>query len=70
LTFYQTLRGFIKDMLHEFDASDRSYMTIAVGCTGGQHRSVYLANRLHEGLLQRYPSAQIRHRDLPQVNSP
>ena len=70
LNFYETLRGFIEDMLHEFDASDRSYMTIAVGCTGGQHRSVYLANRLHEDLLQHYPSAQIRHRDLPRVNSP
>lgn len=69
LNFYETLRRFVGNMLDEFDASDRSYMTIAVGCTGGQHRSVYLANRLHEDLLQRYPSAQIRHRDLPRANS-
>ena len=69
LNFYETLRRFVGNMLDEFDASDRSYMTIAVGCTGGQHRSVYLANRLHEDLLQRYPSAQVRHRDLPRANS-
>ena len=68
LRFYETLSRFIEDMLHEFDASDRSYMTIAVGCTGGQHRSVYLANRLHEDLIHRYPSAQIRHRDLPRAD--
>ena len=69
LNFYETLCRFVGNMLDEFDASDRSYMTIAVGCTGGQHRSVYLANRLHEDLLQRYPSAQVRHRDLPRANS-
>ena len=69
LNFYETLRRFVGNMLDEFDASDRSYMTIAVGCTGGQPRSVYLATRLQEDLLPRYPSAQIRHRDLPRANS-
>jgi UPF0042 nucleotide-binding protein len=68
LRFYETLSSFIEAMLQEFDASDRSYMTIAVGCTGGQHRSVYLANRLHQDLVQRYPSVQIRHRDLSRAD--
>jgi UPF0042 nucleotide-binding protein len=31
-----------------FDADDRAYLTIAVGCTGGRHRSVYIVERLAE----------------------
>jgi len=44
--------------------SNRSYLTVAVGCTGGQHRSVYLAERLATHFQGRYGRTLIRHRDL------
>lgn len=50
--------------LPRYQASNRSYMTIAVGCTGGQHRSVYLCEALVKALRIDYPQVQIRHREL------
>jgi len=40
-------------------------MTVAVGCTGGQHRSVYMAHRLGEAFKAARDNVSIRHRDLP-----
>ncbi len=69
-TFYETLNAFVKAVLADFDQSDRSYMTVAIGCTGGQHRSVYLTEKLHGDLISHFPAAQIRHRDLPSTDMP
>ena len=55
---------FLKRWLTEFADSQRSYITIGVGCTGGQHRSVYLVEKLKPLLLQYYPSIQKVHREL------
>jgi UPF0042 nucleotide-binding protein len=55
--------------LTDFSQSDRSYMTIAIGCTGGQHRSVYLTQKLHTSLTKQFTGIQIRHRDLPASES-
>lgn len=44
--------------------SDRSYITVAVGCTGGQHRSVYLVEQLQSALEPALGRLQIRHREL------
>ena len=68
LAFYDKLSTFIKQMLHDFSQVDRSYITIAIGCTGGQHRSVYLTQRLHQDLNAQLPGVQIRHRDLPRTS--
>ena len=62
--FYERLRAFISGVVTDFNQCDRSYMTIAIGCTGGQHRSVYLADKIHKDLLEAFPHALIRHRDL------
>ena len=45
------------------DAS-RSYLTVAIGCTGGQHRSVLVSRVLYENYQKRYDNVQLRHREL------
>lgn len=47
-----------------FEADNRSYMTIAIGCTGGQHRSVYFATRLQEHFKGSRGNTLVRHREL------
>ena len=42
--------AFLKTWLPEFQLSQRSYVTVGIGCTGGRHRSVYLVDRLAKGL--------------------
>jgi RNase adapter protein RapZ len=59
---------FVEDWLPCFIADNRSYLTVAIGCTGGRHRSVYLA----EKLALHFKSQQqvlLRHRELDNVNS-
>ncbi|MGH8531107.1 MAG: RNase adapter RapZ [Nevskiales bacterium] len=59
------IAAFLKDWLPRFKAEDRSYVTVAIGCTGGRHRSVYLVERLAEQFRSRYPQALVRHTELP-----
>lgn len=47
-----------------FEKDKRSYLTINLGCTGGRHRSVYLAERLAQYYSKNYQQVQVRHRDL------
>ena len=68
LAFFAKLKDFIAGVVRDFDQSDWSYMTVAIGCTGGQHRSVYLTEKLHRDLITQFPSAQIRHRDLQEAS--
>lgn len=58
------IAGFLEKWLPSFEREDRTYLTIAVGCTGGQHRSVYLVQRLAEYFSGRGVKTQIRHREL------
>jgi len=62
--FLQDITAFLERWLPSLVRSNRSYLTIAVGCTGGQHRSVYLAERLAAHFDGRYGRTLIRHRDL------
>jgi UPF0042 nucleotide-binding protein len=55
---------FLTARIAEFAQANRSYLTIAVGCTGGQHRSVYIAERLAEHFRQGYPEVMTRHDSL------
>ena len=50
--------------LPAYAESQRTYMTIAIGCTGGQHRSVYIAETLFRTLQQEHLRVQLRHREL------
>ncbi|WP_269617805.1 RNase adapter RapZ [Zhongshania sp. BJYM1] len=55
---------YLQHWLPKIEASNRSYFTIAIGCTGGQHRSVYMAETLAKDLRSTYPDLQVRHREL------
>lgn len=58
------INGFLSRWIPSFQASNRSYLTIAIGCTGGHHRSVYIANQLGTFFGERLPNIQVRHREL------
>jgi UPF0042 nucleotide-binding protein len=62
--FYGQIRTLMEDWIPCFEADNRSYLTVAIGCTGGQHRSVYLAERLGHYFQKHYNNIIIRHRDL------
>lgn len=50
--------------LPQYQANNRTYMTVSIGCTGGQHRSVYMSERLLEHYQSRFDNVQLRHREL------
>ena len=51
-------------VLPEYVKEGRRQIVIAIGCTGGQHRSVYLARRLYEYLKEDYVGLTLKHRDV------
>lgn len=57
--------AFAEAWLPHFQRENRAYITIAIGCTGGKHRSVYLAECLRERLKKTYPLTLVRHTELP-----
>lgn len=64
--FVYQLENFLGTWLPHFQRSNRSYLTIATGCTGGQHRSVYISQQLAERFEQKSVKVQVRHRELKQ----
>ncbi len=58
------INTFIASWLPHLERNNRSYLTIAIGCTGGQHRSVYIAQSLAETFGSQREDVQIRHREL------
>lgn len=65
---YADIHAYLAKWLPRFAASNRAYVTVAIGCTGGQHRSVYMAQRLGEALRQQLSNVQIRHRDMVRID--
>jgi RNase adapter protein RapZ len=61
---FEQLCRFLETWLPSFEAEHRSYMTIAIGCTGGQHRSVYLVKKLADYFSNKGIKALVRHREL------
>ena len=59
------LCSFLDNWIPAFEADKRNYLTVAIGCTGGQHRSVYLVEHLQRYFKERYPDVAKRHRELP-----
>lgn len=61
---YEDLCHYLEKWLPKFAANNRSYMTVAIGCTGGQHRSVFLSERLREHFSGTIKNVQVLHREL------
>jgi len=63
---YNDILNLLQRWLPEIRKSQRSYVTIGIGCTGGRHRSVYLADRLTEGLSKQFDPVVVHHREIEQ----
>lgn len=61
---FDDITRFIERWLPAFEENNRSYLTVALGCTGGRHRSVYMAHRLYSHLVSAEHQVQLRHREL------
>jgi len=60
----QDIRAFLETWLPKFQAQDRAYVTVAIGCTGGRHRSVYVVEHLAAAFRGRYDPVVVRHKEL------
>ncbi len=63
--FIAELASMLERWIPRFDADNRSYLSVAVGCTGGHHRSVYVAEQLAARLREKIGDVLVRHRELP-----
>jgi len=63
-SMYEDLCHYLLKWLPKFEENNRSYMTVAIGCTGGQHRSVYLSERLKRHFADKIKNVQVMHREL------
>ncbi len=61
---FQQIADFIDNWIPEFEAQNRYYLTVSIGCTGGQHRSVYLAEILSKHFKEKRENISLRHREL------
>jgi len=63
--FTEDVANFIEARIPEHQAANRRYLTVAIGCTGGQHRSVYIVEQLAARIGLRWPQVALRHSALP-----
>jgi UPF0042 nucleotide-binding protein len=59
------ITAFLEHWIPRYRDFHRSYLTVAIGCTGGQHRSVYIAEAVATALAKRYGPIRTRHHELP-----
>lgn len=62
--FFSRISGLIEPLLPRYLKEGKSYLTIAIGCTGGRHRSVFVTEKLAGFLKQKEYKVGVRHRDL------
>ena len=62
--YFARLTNLLALLLPRFREEAKSYLTIGIGCTGGRHRSVYVAERLREWMAERMTRVELRHREL------
>lgn len=58
------ITGFLERWLPEFERSSRSYLTVAIGCTGGMHRSVYMVEKVAAHFREHRDHVLVRHDEL------
>ena len=63
---YGDISGFLSRWIPHYTAVNRGYLTVALGCTGGQHRSVYMAEKIAATLRKQHDQVLIRHNALPE----
>lgn len=63
---YESIIQFTEKWIPEMKANQRCYLTIAIGCTGGQHRSVFMANKIAEYYSKIYPTT-VKHREMTEI---
>ena len=64
VAMFDDIAGFLDRWIPRFESSHRGYLTVAIGCTGGQHRSVCMAEKLTEHLRKHHEPVLIRHNSL------
>ena len=64
VTMYEDILAFLQRWIPEYDDVHRGYLTVAIGCTGGQHRSVYMTEKLASALREGHDPVLIRHNEL------
>ncbi len=64
LKMFNNIKDFLETWVPCFEQNNRSYITVALGCTGGQHRSVFLSEKLKKHFSQTISNIQVRHREL------
>ena len=63
-TFVETYARLVRSTASGFEREGKRYLTVAIGCTGGKHRSVVIAEELASRLAGPWPGVQVAHRDL------
>lgn len=63
--FIENFQNLIEPLFERYSHEGKSYLTIAIGCTGGKHRSVYTVETLHKWLEKLKIKTYVKHRDMP-----
>ena len=64
IAMHDDILAFLERWIPEYRRASRSFLTVAIGCTGGQHRSVYMAEKLAESLRANHDLVRTRHNEL------
>lgn len=61
---FEHIRHFLQDWIPKFEQQNRHYLTVSIGCTGGQHRSVFIAQKLCDDFNPIIDNVSVRHREM------
>lgn len=64
-SIYSKIGSLISELLPRYMEEGKTYLNIAIGCTGGKHRSVFVAEKLYQDLLHNQYHVSLAHRDIP-----